>query len=60
ERCSLFDVNVEPRNMTAAQLQDGLMGLARRLYTKEERDARRDRFWKQRRHERRQLAGAFA
>ena len=60
ERCSLFDVNFEPRNMTAAQLQDGLMGLARRLYTEEERDARRDRFWEQRRRERRHLAGALA
>ena len=31
--------------MTAAELQAGLLGLARRLYTEEERDARRDRFW---------------
>jgi radical SAM superfamily enzyme YgiQ (UPF0313 family) len=57
DRCSLFDVNYEPRNMTAAELQAGLLGLARRLYTQEERDARRDRFWEQRRRERRQLAG---
>ena len=57
DRCSLFDVNFEPRNMTAAELQAGLLGLARRLYTQEERDARRDRFWGQRRRERRQLAG---
>ena len=30
--------------MTAAELQAGLLGLARRLYTEEERAARRDRF----------------
>jgi radical SAM superfamily enzyme YgiQ (UPF0313 family) len=61
ERCSLFDVNFEPRNMTAAELQAGLLGLARRLYTEEERTARRERFWAQRRRERRrELAGATA
>jgi radical SAM superfamily enzyme YgiQ (UPF0313 family) len=58
ERCSLFDVNFEPRNMTAAELQEGLLGLARRLYTEDERTARRERFWAQRRRERRrELAG---
>ncbi|MDQ1324263.1 MAG: hypothetical protein QG587_1599 [Chloroflexota bacterium] len=60
DRCSLFDVNFEPMNMTAAELQAGLLGLARRIYTQEERDARRDRFWQQRRRERRQLAGVSA
>ena len=34
ERCSLFDVNFEPARMTAAELQVGLLGLARRLYTR--------------------------
>jgi len=61
ERCSLFDVNFEPLNMTAAELQLGLLGLARRLYTDDERNARRDRFWEQRRHYRQSLvAGASA
>jgi len=54
DRCSLFDVNFEPRRMTSAQLQEGLLQLGRRLYTDEERNARRDRFWAQRRQARRQ------
>lgn len=49
ERCSLFDVNFRPRRMSAAELQDGLLELARHLYTQDERDARRRRFWAQRR-----------
>lgn len=53
ERCSLFDVNFEPARMSAAELQEGLLWLARRLYTQEERDARHDRFWAQRRAHRR-------
>jgi radical SAM superfamily enzyme YgiQ (UPF0313 family) len=58
ERCSLFDVNFEPRKMTAGQLQVGLLGLARRLYTEDERSARRERFRAQRRqHRRRALTG---
>lgn len=58
ERCSLFDVNFEPRKMTSAQLQVGLLGLARRLYTEGERSARRERFRAQRRrHRRRALTG---
>ena len=61
ERCSLFDVNFEPRKMSAAELQLGLLGLARRLYTEDERSARRERFWAQRRQHRRELvAGAHA
>ena len=60
ERCSLFDVNFRPLRMTADELQAGLLGLARRLYTTDERDARRDRFWAQRRSARRQLVGAVS
>jgi radical SAM superfamily enzyme YgiQ (UPF0313 family) len=60
ERCSLFDVNYRPLRMTADELQAGLLGLARRLYTTDERDARRDRFWAQRRSARRQLVGAVS
>jgi radical SAM superfamily enzyme YgiQ (UPF0313 family) len=54
ERCSLFDVNFVPARMTAAELQDGLLRLARQLYTQEERDARHKRFWAQRRAHRRE------
>ena len=61
ERCSLFDVNFRPLKMSAAELQRGLLGLAQRLYTEDERNARRDRFWEQRRHHRRSLVtGASA
>ena len=61
ERCSLFDVNYVPRKMSAAELQRGLLGLAQRLYTEDERGARQDRFRKQRRRHRRSLlAGVSA
>jgi radical SAM superfamily enzyme YgiQ (UPF0313 family) len=61
ERCSLFDVNFRPLKMSAAELQRGLLGLAQRLYTEDERSARQDRFRAQRRHHRRSLlAGASA
>jgi radical SAM superfamily enzyme YgiQ (UPF0313 family) len=49
ERCSLFDVNFRPRNMSAEALQAGLIELGRRLYTDTERRVRRDRFHEQRR-----------
>jgi radical SAM superfamily enzyme YgiQ (UPF0313 family) len=54
ERCSLFDVNFVPQRMSADELQEGLLWLAQRLYTVEERDARRERFWAQRRRHRRE------
>ena len=50
ERCSLFDVNFRPLHMSPEQLQQGGLELARRLYTDEERTARRHRFHEQRRH----------
>jgi radical SAM superfamily enzyme YgiQ (UPF0313 family) len=49
ERCSLFDVNFRPRAMSADALQAGALDLGRRLYTEEERTARRHRFHAQRR-----------
>jgi radical SAM superfamily enzyme YgiQ (UPF0313 family) len=55
ERCSLFEINFRPRRMSVETLQRGLIGLARRLYTTEERDARRERFWRQRRQYRRRI-----
>lgn len=50
ERCSLFDVNFRPRQMSAERLQGDALELGRRLYTEEERKARRHRFHQQRRH----------
>ncbi len=50
ERCSLFDVNFQPLHMTPEHLQAEALDLARRVYTEEERAARRHRFHQQRRH----------
>jgi radical SAM superfamily enzyme YgiQ (UPF0313 family) len=49
ERCSLFDVNFRPLRMSAEELQAAALDLGRRLYTEEEREARRARFHEQRR-----------
>jgi radical SAM superfamily enzyme YgiQ (UPF0313 family) len=49
ERCTLFDVNFRPRGMSAETLQHEALELGRRLYTEEERAARRNRFHDQRR-----------
>jgi len=50
ERCSLFDVNFRPLHMSPEQLQTEALELCRRVYTEEERAARRHRFHQQRRH----------
>jgi radical SAM superfamily enzyme YgiQ (UPF0313 family) len=44
ELCTLFDINIRPRQMSAEQLQAGFVDLARRLYSKEETDERRRKF----------------
>jgi hypothetical protein len=49
ERCSLFDVNFRPAQMSPEHLQHEALELGRRLYTEEERTARRHRFHDQRR-----------
>lgn len=49
ERCTLFDVNFRPMHMTPEMLQHEALELGRRLYTEEERSARRNRFHEQRR-----------
>ncbi|MFG0283513.1 MAG: radical SAM protein [Phycisphaerales bacterium JB039] len=48
-KCTLFDVNFEPRGMTAAELQQGLVDLAGRLYDPEAVRQRRERFFQMRR-----------
>ena len=40
--CTLFDLNLRPRDMTVAELQSGFVALVKRLYTAEETNARRD------------------
>ena len=44
ELCTLFDINIQPKNMSVAELQSGFMSLARRLYSAEETSARRRGF----------------
>ncbi len=49
EQCTLFDVNFRPKGMSAETLQHEALELGRRLYTEDERAARRERFHDQRR-----------
>jgi len=44
ELCTLFDINIRPKNMTVAQLQTGFLTLAKRLYSDEVTAARRRAF----------------
>ena len=44
ELCTLFDINIRPKLMSAEQLQAGFLNLTKRLYSKEETDERRRRF----------------
>ena len=40
--CTLFDINIRPRDMSVADLQRCFVNLVKRLYTAEEVNARRD------------------
>ncbi|MDB6029223.1 MAG: putative methyltransferase [Verrucomicrobiales bacterium] len=44
ELCTLFDINVTPKNMTVAELQSGFLDLATKLYSTEETQERRRGF----------------
>ena len=44
ELCTLFDINFTPRNMSVRELQEGFLGLAKKLYSAEETAERRRRF----------------
>jgi len=44
ELCTLFDINFQPRNMSIAELQAGFLGLAKKLYSREETEMRRREF----------------
>ena len=46
DRCTLFDINFEPSNMTVKQLRDGFYELSNRLYNDELTKKRRDIFKK--------------
>jgi radical SAM superfamily enzyme YgiQ (UPF0313 family) len=49
EKCTLFDVNVTPKQMSVTQLEAGLVDLAKRLYTEERKKARAAAFREQHR-----------
>lgn len=42
--CTLFDINVRPKNMSVAELQAGFLHLAKQLYSAEETQTRRRGF----------------
>lgn len=44
ELCTLFDINIRPKNMTVEQLQSGFLALGKRLYSAEETAERRTKF----------------
>jgi len=44
ELCTLFDINITPKNMTVEQLQSDFINLVRRLYSAEETSERRRKF----------------
>ena len=44
ELCTLFDINIRPKQMTVAELQSGFLNLAKRLYSEEETAERRRQF----------------
>jgi radical SAM superfamily enzyme YgiQ (UPF0313 family) len=44
ELCTLFDINIQPKNMTVGELQSGFLDLAKRLYSQEETEERRRKF----------------
>lgn len=46
-KCTLFDVNFRPRNMTPEALRGGLINLARRVYDADFIRARRERYFEQ-------------
>ncbi|HMP84238.1 MAG TPA: radical SAM protein [Verrucomicrobiota bacterium] len=44
ELCTLFDINIQPKSMSVAELQNGFLGLVKQLYSSEETQTRRSRF----------------
>jgi radical SAM superfamily enzyme YgiQ (UPF0313 family) len=47
EKCTVFDVNVRPKQMSVQELEHGLVELGRRLYSQEEKSARTTSFRRQ-------------
>lgn len=44
ELCTLFDINITPKNMTVSELQSGFLALGKQLYCAEETKRRRRNF----------------
>jgi len=44
ELCTLFDINITPKSMSADELQSGFLGLVKQLYSTEETQTRRRLF----------------
>jgi radical SAM superfamily enzyme YgiQ (UPF0313 family) len=44
ELCTLFDINIQPKSMSVADLQSGFLSLVKQLYSAEETDQRRSQF----------------
>jgi len=44
ELCTLFDINIRPKNMSIAELQNGFLNLGKHLYSEKETAARRSNF----------------
>ena len=44
ELCTLFDINITPKNMSVSELQSGFLGLVKALYSAKETQSRRQRF----------------
>ncbi len=45
-KCTLFDINYYPKQMSVTQLRDGMINLSRRIYNENFIDERRKRFFK--------------
>ncbi|HEU5433659.1 MAG TPA: radical SAM protein [Thermomicrobiales bacterium] len=60
ERCTIFDVNVRPQQMSVAALEQGLRDLAATIYSAEAKAARTAAFRRQRRAHRRRMEGSAA
>lgn len=50
ELCTLFDINITPKNMTVSELQNGFLALGKQLYCAEETSRRRRNFRRKLKH----------
>ena len=57
EKCTLFDVNITPRQMSPRELEVGLIELGKRLYSDQAKRRRNHNFRRQMRGQRLRLAG---